>query len=475
MSRMHLTDLSGRFPGYHRPTEDESERLWNQGVLVIDASVLLGFYRYSVQTREAMFLVLEQFDSRMFVPHQAAEEFQRNRLSVIKQQVDVYDKIMTSVNSPRQRAQEIKRHPVLESKEILHHIDEFESNLGDYIRTRRSEHPELEEILSNSRVDTIRDRIQETLGKCIGPPYDGERSAKLMAEAQARFERKEPPGYLDEKKDKPERYGDVFFWMQTLDYAKVSRLPIIIVTDEEKEDWWWQFEGKIHGPRVELVDEMQTVAQQQMLMYKSDGLLEGAKRYLSVSISDEMISEVQEIAKEREAREAKGRLREVSEGVACPHCEWAHVAIRIGTEPGSSAMGHCPACEHLFHAHRLSSGDLQTTRGSLGQRIQISCPRCSERLSARFPEDGRHPQDRVCFNCLAIFDVYRTGEVKLKGITELVKSDYTDDRQLLCPQCDKGHAIFTRQGRWEYAICRAGSPYLLLRGNEVLGGPELSG
>lgn len=49
---MDLTDLASGFPGRYWPTDGELTRLWDEGVLVLDASVLLGFYRYSEETRK---------------------------------------------------------------------------------------------------------------------------------------------------------------------------------------------------------------------------------------------------------------------------------------------------------------------------------------------------------------------------------------------------------------------------------------
>ena len=157
---MDLTDLASGFPGHYWPTDGELTRLWDDGVLVLDASVLLGFYRYSEETREAMFRVLARFSNRIFVPHQAAEEFQRNRLTVISQQVAVYAEIETDLNKSvgvlRNRAGELRRHPVLEAEEVLRRLDAFEGDLTTYIKTRSEEHPNLELTPSS----LMRDRFE---------------------------------------------------------------------------------------------------------------------------------------------------------------------------------------------------------------------------------------------------------------------------------------------------------------------------
>jgi len=43
--------LRDQFPGYYRRTEEELQRIWEDGLFVLDANVLLNLYRYSEDTR----------------------------------------------------------------------------------------------------------------------------------------------------------------------------------------------------------------------------------------------------------------------------------------------------------------------------------------------------------------------------------------------------------------------------------------
>lgn len=464
---MDLTDLASGFPGRYWPTDGELTRLWDKGVLVLDASVLLGFYRYSEETREAMFRVLARFSDRIFVPHQAAEEFQRNRLSVISQQVAVYAEVESelkkSVETLRNRARGLRRHPVLEAEEVLRRLDAFENDLTAYIKTRSEEHPNLELTPSNLMRDPVRERVQSAVGQKVGPPYDADRCEELESEAQARFDREEPPGFRDRNKGGPRQFGDVYFWMQTLDFSRESSLPTIIVTDDEKDDWWWQFKGKTLGPRPELVVEMRTVTEEPMFMYTSRDLLRKARHFLSETVSDEAIDEVQAIAREL-------RTRATSESVDCPHCGWSQVTIKIGLAAGSSAIGRCPSCQYRFHAHRVRSGETRTSRGSLGRRIQARCPECAGEIRVNFADGDQGPRERVCVSCFAMLDVESSGDVELKGFATVVDSDRTDERHVSCPRCDTDHATFARRGGEVYAVCYAEEPHLLLRSDAVSGG-----
>lgn len=73
------------FPEFYRPTEEEFQKLWQECIFSFDANVLLNIYRYSPATTENFFSILERLHERVWIPHQAALEYQKNRLNVISQ------------------------------------------------------------------------------------------------------------------------------------------------------------------------------------------------------------------------------------------------------------------------------------------------------------------------------------------------------------------------------------------------------
>jgi hypothetical protein len=77
---MRALDMRDLFPGYFTPTDAEFEKLWSECVFGFDANVLLGLYRSTPETQEIFFAVLEKIKDRIFLPHQAASEYLRNRL-----------------------------------------------------------------------------------------------------------------------------------------------------------------------------------------------------------------------------------------------------------------------------------------------------------------------------------------------------------------------------------------------------------
>lgn len=71
------------FFGYYPPTSGEYERLWKEATIVLDTNVLLNLYRLPTSARDEFLNVLDLLQDRLWIPHQVALEFQRNRLTVI--------------------------------------------------------------------------------------------------------------------------------------------------------------------------------------------------------------------------------------------------------------------------------------------------------------------------------------------------------------------------------------------------------
>lgn len=49
------------FPGYYRKTDAEIKKIWEEGVIVFDANVLLNLYRYSDATRKTLLELIHKF------------------------------------------------------------------------------------------------------------------------------------------------------------------------------------------------------------------------------------------------------------------------------------------------------------------------------------------------------------------------------------------------------------------------------
>src|SRR5260221_8852352 len=90
--------MRGKFPGYYVPDSETVKLVWASGWIVPDANVLLHFFRHDDTTTDQIREVFHATRDRLWMPYQAALEFQRRRLTVISERRDAYDGIATELS-----------------------------------------------------------------------------------------------------------------------------------------------------------------------------------------------------------------------------------------------------------------------------------------------------------------------------------------------------------------------------------------
>src|ERR1700679_2272154 len=111
--------MRNAFPGYFRPSEAEFAAMWESAHFVLDANVLLNIYRYSAPTRSKILDLVESIRDRVWIPHQFAEEFIRNRASVIYEQAQSYREALRDLKSlVDQRLKVPHKHPFVSTRSV---------------------------------------------------------------------------------------------------------------------------------------------------------------------------------------------------------------------------------------------------------------------------------------------------------------------------------------------------------------------
>lgn len=233
------------FPGQFRPTTEALTTLWESCLFIIDANVLLNLYRYSTETRKELERALGSVKERVFVPHQAAKEFLKNRLIVTAGQAQEYSKAITTINELASVISNKKKHPFLPDAELPRFIEHANKLVGHLT----AQQTDLLDRLTN---DEILEFVQEMFEGKTGKPFDEATMTALAAEGDTRYQNEVPPGYKDGKKDASgdpyRKYGDLIVWKQLIAEAKAADKPIIFVTDDKKEDWWLEQSGERSDP-----------------------------------------------------------------------------------------------------------------------------------------------------------------------------------------------------------------------------------
>ena len=284
------------FVGYFRPEDSELSKMWSNGIFAVDANILLNLYRYSSATRKELEKALEAVKDQIFIPHQAAKEFLRNRLVVTAGQANEYTKAIKNINDLLSNLSSKDRHPFLPDEEL----SQFEPYSRNLISTLESQQKLLFEKFSEDQILDFADKL--FVGK-TGSPFEDSVLEKLALEAEERYKNEIPPGYKDSKKDgglgdQYRKYGDFFVWKQIIEYAKKQNKPVIFITDDKKEDWWLEQAGRTIGPRPELIEEFHKYVSQSFWMYSVDRFVQELAKTTQSIISEEVISEIIKVSQD---------------------------------------------------------------------------------------------------------------------------------------------------------------------------------
>jgi hypothetical protein len=186
------------FPGYYRPTQEQFQQMWRECIFVIDANVLLNIYRYSSDTRDELFDVLEHLKDRIWIPHQAMLEYHENREEVISQQYAISKDIEIALTNASDtiEAKYKRGHPFTDTEIITDAIKEAIEKIKASIAQAESKYPSL---LEN---DYLLERLSDLFNGRIGSEYLPKRLEEIYKEFEQRFRLQIPPGYRDKNTKK---------------------------------------------------------------------------------------------------------------------------------------------------------------------------------------------------------------------------------------------------------------------------------
>jgi hypothetical protein len=279
------------FPAHFRPSSEDLDEMWKTATFAVDANVLLNLYRYSSATRQELEQALESVKKQLFLPHQAAREFLKNRLSVTSEQSERYTSIISDLSDIIKKIKNKKRHPFVSDKTL----SEFENHTNELMKElERGRDNLLKRLIYDERLEYIDSLFKEHTGE----GFSEKELEELSKKGNERYSKKIPPGYMDKAKnsesDPYRKYGDLILWKQLIKHAKTT----ILITDDGKEDWWLKQPGRTIGPRVELREEFLKETGKNFWMYGVDLFLKQSAKRRNETVSKEIISEVVEVSTE---------------------------------------------------------------------------------------------------------------------------------------------------------------------------------
>lgn len=126
--------MKKEFFGFYEASENEISDAWSNGIFAFDANTLLNLYRYSENTRNDFLTAIRKLSEKLFLPYQAAHEFHSNRLTVINNQDEAYEKIEKLVkenfdSTLKNQINQYKKHPSILIDNIFKVHEDFQKNL----------------------------------------------------------------------------------------------------------------------------------------------------------------------------------------------------------------------------------------------------------------------------------------------------------------------------------------------------------
>lgn len=357
--------MKSLFPSHFATDESKINNLWAECIFVIDTNVLTGLYKYSDETREALYQVIASLGDRLWIPYQVMFEYLDNRAKIVHDQSKVYASAIAKLGEFKAELEVPTRHPFV-SEDIYEDFCRATERVLNNLSERKNLH---EDRITN---DDVKLRLSELLDGKVGPKYSTEELNALVKEGDIRYSQKIPPGFEDRDKHKGsvltkeinKRYGDLIFWKQILDKSKESSCPVILVTGERKDDWWSICGGKTIGPLPELMDEFLETTGKDFYIYSTHSFLKLANEYLHQHTSTAAVEEI------RESFINKKELSTIEQSTSSPDEDY------IDTSTSRKYDVAYYQQQEIFFENEIAKIDnlIQNVRNKLSEAESISSP-----------------------------------------------------------------------------------------------------
>lgn len=306
---------------YFDYTQEEYKQIWETATFVFDTSSLLNLYKYKEETRDEFFKTLDKIKDRLWIPHHIALEFNKNRLTVISNEIGNFSKIIKTISGLESHlasninSLSLKKTHKIDTDKIYEQIKSLAEKINKDLESQ------LEKEIKLKGKDPIRDKIFELFdGKVGSRPTEQKAINELEKEAERRFELEIAPGFGDSNKDElcfdkglqyQKKYSDYIIWQQILEQSKniESKNLIFVTGDSKKGDWFLTIEAKgakVIQPKPEILDEALNIGElNNFLMYDTEEFITYAREYLHLKISDKAIIEVADTNKNHRTKTAR--------------------------------------------------------------------------------------------------------------------------------------------------------------------------
>ncbi|GLU58591.1 PIN domain-containing protein [Paenarthrobacter ureafaciens] len=329
---MEDNTLRDLFRGYYRPTDEEYRKIWDNGIIALDANVLLFLYYVQGKTANKHLDVLEQREDRLWIPHQVGLEFHRNVPTVRAEQTDAHQQRIKRIEA---LLGEIRSTPTKSRLTTTESETKAVEALETHVAELKADRDAIAEQTNNKATDELLERIASLFDGKVGPEPDQGTLDVLFKEGAKRFADSVPPGYEDAKtKTGSRKYGDYVLWKQLLDHATTQKRDVLFITDDNKEDWWLKVNGESVAPRPELIQEFRHQTKQDIWLLSSTQFY---RQLFKETAGTGNQDEVRAAQREMEAVVAEGSVARTNLGAALAN--WTKAVEGQPTKGGTVHYG----------------------------------------------------------------------------------------------------------------------------------------
>ncbi|MDD4816181.1 MAG: PIN domain-containing protein [Clostridia bacterium] len=268
---------------YFELNDTEKGELWDNATFVFDANIFLSLYSFTTDTRQEFFNSVKKMKQRIWMPHQVAYEYMKNRIKKIDDSQKEYDNLETKTDSFIKELAKIFN---------IHESDKECKEQQKSLKTWINKYKKSNLIVKDKNNDSILNKILELFDGKAGQPYLESDLTNIKKEGEERYKKHIPPGYKDSRKQEQEfdnnAYGDLILWKEILDYSKKESKNIILITNDNKEDWWNISKGQTIGPRIELRKEFIDTTKKKFHMYSLGCFLKTSNKQVDNMIIKEI-------------------------------------------------------------------------------------------------------------------------------------------------------------------------------------------
>ena len=278
--------MKSKFYGYYMPSKETFDSLWDNALIVLDANILLDFYRLSKSTCDDLFEVLKTLENRIWIPYQAANEYHKNIVNVVKSQIKQNDDALQALNNFKKFFENKRSYPFL-TESLNKRTAKLTEELESYLQEQK------EDLLKIIFEKSVKDDICDFFEGKVGDGFSDEQLKSYYKEAEDRYKSNIPPGFKDSEKNGNNKYGDLIIWYEIMSKSSKDNIDILFITDDVKCDWYVEINGKRIGPHPSLLNEFKQKTNHEIYMYSLDGFLNYAKER-KIKVKGKTIEEVKE-------------------------------------------------------------------------------------------------------------------------------------------------------------------------------------